>query len=298
MVRKPSVQLWLIVLTKAAVTAWLAAQPAPRYAPFVPPEAAEQLKRAYAAFHQGNAEVAYDLATQVFDRYGDVLVAWFPAWLKRQVSKPLPNPYEPNLGTVTLKGVSVPLSQLRLSTSAVRLLFEVSCELERFDEIARWGGLLIQSGEKSPEVLRRVEYARIQLSQGWVYRIRAKPPRERFRPLSLPFRQEDHFVMVPLSEACRALGLQWTTKPNPKGVGGKVWFVSRGDEPLWALLIAHPFAYRLERGGEKQVPQRLAYPPYEEKGKVWVPFYWLAKRAGIIAWETRDKRIFAFLLRR
>ncbi|MFA0732721.1 MAG: hypothetical protein BKPUNTRY_002283, partial [Candidatus Fervidibacter sp.] len=38
--------------------------------------------------------------------------------------------------------------------------------------------------------------------------------------------------------------------------------------------------------------ETLAYAPYEEGGVVWVPFYWLAKQAGIKGWEVRNGKIY------
>jgi len=266
----------------------------PRVIPLVPPDAADKIKHAYAALNQGDPSMARQLALEVYERYSDLLVAWYPAWLVRQVKKPLPDPYAlaKELGKVSLGGVQVSLSHLRLSTSVVRLLFDASWELSRFDEITRWGEMLLQAGEKSPEVLRRIEYARVQLAQGWVYRIIAKPPRTNWRPLPLRFRLEDHFVVVPLEEASKLLRFRLQTRSDPKVVGKKVFLLARKEEPIgaWILLLAHPFAYRVE--GNRQQPERLAYLLFEEKGKVWVPFYWLAEKAGIMEWELRGNKIY------
>lgn len=259
----------------------------------IPPEAIGKIKQAYAALKQGNPEQARDLAEEVFQKYGDVQLAWFPSWLLRQV-KHLPDPYLPSrdLGKITIGGAQVPLTNLRCVTSPVRILFEANWELSRFDEIVRWGKMLMQSGERSRDVLRRVEYAEVQLRQGWVYRIIPKPLLENWRPLKLQFRLEDHFVVVPLDEASKLLGFTLKISPNSKFVGGKVISLSRTEEPVgaWILLLAHPFAYRVEDGQQKA--EALAYMPFEEKDKIWVPFYWLAEKAGLKGWELRGKSIY------
>ncbi len=266
-------------------------QPFPSPVVTVPKDAELKMQEAYAAFHQGQHQRAWELARQVYERYGNLVVAWYPSWLRRQVRRPLPDPYGLELGTASLGGTKVRLDQLRLRTFPVRLLFDASWKMARFDEIARWGSLLVQGGEKSPEVLRRLEYARLQLAQGWVYRVLASPPKENWRRLPPSFRTEDFFVMVAVDEAAKVLDFAYTEQPYPKGVSGKVILLSQNRDQRWALLIAHPFAYPAQ--GEQNRPELLAYPPFEEKGKVWVPFYWLAAKAGIPRWEVRGKHIFA-----
>jgi len=129
----------------------------PRIRLLVPPDAVSKLKEAYAALKQGEPEKARDLAEEVFQKYGDVQVAWFPSWLIRQVKGRLPDPYLPtqNLGKVSLWNSQVPLANLRHATSAVRILFEANWELVRFDETVRWGKMLMEAGERSKDVLRR-----------------------------------------------------------------------------------------------------------------------------------------------
>jgi len=129
-----------------------------RIRPLVPPDAASKLKEVYAALKQGEPEKARDLAEEVFQKYGDVLVAWFPSWLVRQVKGKLPDPYSPakDLGKVRLWNSQVPLANLRHSTTAVRILFEANWELVRFDETVRWGKMLMEAGERSKDVLRRI----------------------------------------------------------------------------------------------------------------------------------------------
>ncbi len=259
----------------------------------VPPEAISKIKQAYAALKQGNPKQARSLAEEVFQKYGDIQLAWFPSWLLRQVKR-LPDPYLPSrdLGKVTLGGFKVPLANLRYTTSPVRILFEANWELSRFDETVRWGKMLMQAGERSRDVLRRIEYAEVQLRQGWVYRIIPEPIRTNWRPFPLRFRLEDYFVVVPLDETSKALGFALKISPDPKFAGGKVIYLSRSEEPAgaWVLLLAHPFVYRVEEGQQKA--EAIAYAPFEEMGKIWVPFYWLAEKAGLKGWELRGKSIY------
>ena len=97
---------------------------------------------------------------------------------------------------------------------------------------------------------------------------------------------------MPSDEAAKVLGFNVKVSVNPKFAGGKAIFLSRTEEPsgAWVLLLAHPFVYRLEEG--KQKAEAIAYAPFEESGKIWVPFYWLAEKAGLKGWELRDKRIY------
>ncbi|MCS6860914.1 MAG: hypothetical protein NZT92_11420 [Abditibacteriales bacterium] len=44
---------------------------------------------------------------------------------------------------------------------------------------------------------------------------------------------------------------------------------------------------------EKAIEQyKKILPPPEENGKIWVPFYWLAKQVGIQWWEVREGKIY------
>ncbi len=61
--------------------------------------------------------------------------------------------------------------------------------------------------------------------------------------------------------------------------------------PLRCVADYEHFWDRLLENGKGQT-QGFAYVPFEENGKVWVPFYWLAKQAGIQWWEVRDRKIY------
>lgn len=287
---------YLVVLVVAVQINFSIAQIGqPKFVPLVPPYALSKLKRAYAALKQGEPEKAHDLASEVFQKYGDIQVAWYPSWLVRQVKGKLPDPYSPtrDLGKVKIQNAQVPLANLRHATSAVRILFEANWQMVRFDEIVRWGRMLMQAGERSEEVLRRVEYAEIQLRQGWVYRVVPKPVRANWRALPLRFRIEDFFVLVPLDEASRVLDFNVKVLTNSKFPTGKAIFLSFNVEPsgAWVLSPAYPFAHRVEES--RQRVEAIAYAPFEEDRKVWVPFYWLAAKSGLRGWELRGKRIYA-----
>jgi hypothetical protein len=98
------------------------------------------------------------------------------------------------------------------------------------------------------------------------------------------FREEDYFILVPLDEACKVLGLSFRYKVNPKT--GKRTGAQIGEKGLISLM-GRPFARNIK--GETD---DMVYAPYEEGGVVWVPFYWLAKQAGIRWWEVRDGKIY------
>jgi hypothetical protein len=110
--------------------------------------------------------------------------------------------------------------------------------------------------------------------------------------LPLPFREEDYFILVPLDEACKILGLSCTITTNPKMAGGKGIRIVKPDAPniVYRLFLGRPLVERLENG--KGQTETLAYAPYEEDGVVWMPFYWLAKQAGIKGWEVRNGKIY------
>jgi hypothetical protein len=80
------------------------------------------------------------------------------------------------------------------------------------------------------------------------------------------------------------LGLSFRYKVNPKT--GKRTGAQIGEKGLISLM-GRPFARNIK--GEID---DMAYAPYEENGVVWVPFYWLAKQAGIRWWEVRDGKIY------
>jgi hypothetical protein len=100
----------------------------------------------------------------------------------------------------------------------------------------------------------------------------------------LKFREEDYFILVPLDQACKVLGIPFRYKVNPKT--GKRTGAQIGEKGLISLM-GRPFARNIK--GEID---DMAYAPYEEGWVVWVPFYWLAKQAGIRWWEVRNGKIY------
>ena len=162
-----------------------------------------------------------------------------------------------------------------------------------YEEIVKWGEMLIQAGNESYSILKTVESARLALAQGIKqYPYRRSSNRHTWRPLPLKFREEDYFILVPLDQACTVLGLGCTIQPNLKMAGGKGIRVTKPDAPniVYRLFLGRPVVERLESG--RGHTETLAYAPYEEGGVVWVPFYWLAKQAGIRWWEVRSGKIY------
>jgi len=264
--------------------------------PVAPKEDAEKLKQAYALLEQGlSAELAYRLAYEVYQKHGIVRAAWFPSWLYRQAKKPLPDPNDrlAVIGSVVEGGHGLPLSMLRRGATSIGLLFRASCALGNYEEIVKWGEMLIQAGNDSYSIIKTVESARLALVQGIKqYPHRRNLSKQIWRPLPLKFREEDYFILVPLDQACKILGLSCTITTNPKMAGGKGIRIVKPDVPniVYRLFLGRPLVERLENG--KGQTETLAYAPYEEGGVVWVPFYWLAKQAGIKGWEVRNGKIY------
>ncbi|MFA0739851.1 MAG: hypothetical protein LKKZDAJK_002977 [Candidatus Fervidibacter sp.] len=267
-----------------------------RLPPVAPKEAAEKLKQAQALLEQGlSPELAYRLAYEVYQKHGVVRTAWFPLWLYRQAKRPLPDPNDrlAVIGSVVEGGHGLPLSMLRKGATSIGLLFRASCVLGNYEEIVKWGEMLIQAGNESYSILKTVESARLALAQGIKqYPYRRSSNRHTWRPLPLKFREEDYFILVPLDQACTVLGLGCTIQPNLKMAGGKGIRVTKPDAPniVYRLFLGRPVVERLESG--RGHTETLAYAPYEEGGVVWVPFYWLAKQAGIRWWEVRSGKIY------
>jgi hypothetical protein len=258
-----------------------------RLPPVAPKEAAEKLKQAYALLEQGlSAELAYRLAYEVYQKHGIVRAAWFPSWLYRQAKKPLPDPNDrlAVIGSVVEGGHGLPLSMLRRGATSIGLLFRASCVLGNYEEIVKWGEMLIQAGNESYSILKTVESARLALAQGIKqYPYRRSSNRHTWRPLPLKFREEDYFILVPLDQACKVLGIAHRLDVSPKTKRVRYVFLGEKGKLYPGLTQAKDLSGRQDF---------LAYAPYEEGGVVWVPFYWLAKQAGIRWWEVRDGKIY------
>jgi len=255
-----------------------ASPPGGRIYPRANEEATEKLKEAYAAYYQGWYERAIELAMDVYQKYGDVHARWWPSWVKRFYKGKLPDPYDYGaiLGA-TIEGKA--LMTMMVKGVTVGWLLEYS--------YLGLGYQVWRLGTHVPSLLKSVEGAK---KRG--YRPPQPPPKNTWKPLPLKFREEDYFILVPLDQACKVLGLGCSIQPNPKMAGGKGIRVTKPDATniVYRLFLGRPLVERLE-GGRGQT-ETLAYAPYEENEVVWVPFYWLAKQAGIRWWEVRDGKIY------
>jgi hypothetical protein len=250
-------------------------------------EAEEKLKAAYAAYVQGHYRRAIKLALEVYQKYGDVEARWFPSWVTKVVKTSLPDPY--HRGEVLSKTISGSF----LFTMAIKntfpshLLARSYLACGEHEEVWRWTENLRKLGWEHDGITRVLTFPH-PFGVGEIKDV----PKETWRPLPLPFLEEDYFILVPLDQACKVLGLSCSITPNPKMAGGKGIRIVKPDAPniVYRLFLGQPLVERLE-GGKGQT-ETIAYAPYEEDGVVWVPFYWLAKQAGIKGWEVRDGKIY------
>ncbi|MCC6036800.1 MAG: hypothetical protein LM632_01145 [Armatimonadetes bacterium] len=236
-------------------------------------EAEQKLKEAYACYVQGWYERAIALANEVYEKYGDVQAKWFPSWVQRVMKKRIPNPYEK--GEVLKETLEGPF----LFTMAIKSVFPSYLLARSYAAM----------GDKEKALLWKERIIELGFSPDFTLGPSPSPPRKGIRPriwqpLPLPFREEDYFILVPLDQACKVLGIPFRYKVNPKT--GKRTGAQIGEKGLISLM-GRPFARNIK--GEID---DMAYAPYEEGGVVWVPFYWLAKQAGIRWWEVRDGKIY------
>lgn len=259
-------------------------------------EITERLKKAYAYYCQGQYEQALNSALPIYQKDPDIWVAWWPKWVYRVVKGPIPDPYQKSeIMRLTVKsyeeGRSLNLSAYRKTANARQLVADSYFALGRFQEALPIYEEIEQLFGKGPALLPgKSRMCRRYIAQG--YRPPQPPPKNTWRPLPLRFREEDYFILVPLEEACKVLGLGCSIAPNTKVAGGKGIRVTKPDAPniTWRLFLGHPIVERLENG--KGHTEGIAYAPFEEDGKVWVPFYWLARQAGIRGWEVRNGKIY------
>jgi hypothetical protein len=271
---------WLSLLVMAfLLVGWQLLNPSPvkkrQNIPKAPEEAIEPLKRAYAAWKQGHYEQAIQIAKAIYERYGEVYAVWWPTWARRIYGQ-LPDPED--VESVAERGLYLVLR----GTTPGQILGFACYEAGRYEEAIAWGKAIGSWGIRwlAEQGMKR---------KGKVV---VMPPKHTWRPLPLRFREEDYFILVPLDEACKILGLPCTITTNPKMAGGKGIRIVKPDAPniVYRLFLGRPLVERLE-GGKGQT-ETIAYAPYEEDGVVWVPFYWLAKQAGIRWWEVRDGKIY------
>ena len=246
-----------------------ASPPGGRIYPRANEEATEKLKEAYAAYYQGWYERAIELAMDVYQKYGDVHARWWPSWVKRFYKGKLPDPYD--YGAIleaTIEGKA--LMTMMVKGVTVGWLLEYS--------YLGLGYQVWRLGTHVPSLLKSVEGAK---KRG--YRPPQPPPKNTWRPLPLKFREEDYFILVPVDEGCKVLGLLYRLQVDQKTKKPIGVYVGEYVEKKRPLLVIQEVS---RRGGV------ITSPVYEESGVVWVPFYWLAKLAGISWWEVRNGKIY------
>ena len=259
--------------------------------PKQPKEVEEQVKRAYALFEQGQYEAALSVALKVHQQHGNVMVCWYPRWVLQYAKGNLPDPYDKGSilrATVEGSGLPIPASMAIRAKSVRVLIAQIYEEMGDYKEAIKWYERVgPKLGEKpvGPGIhVSHMGIIRCMQKLNQSYRPPQPPPKNTWRPLPLRFREEDYFILVPLDEACKVLGLPFKYKVNPKT--GKRTGAQIGEKGLISLM-GRPFARNIK--GEID---DMAYAPYEENGVAWVPFYWLAKQAGIRWWEVRDGKIY------
>jgi len=248
-----------------------ASPPGGRIYPKANEEATEKLKEAYAAYYQGWYDRAISLAMDVYRKYGDVHDCWWPTWVKRLMKGELPDPHGRGaILKMTVEG-RAPLTMMLSGTTTVALLSYAYLEAGRYQELVKapWGDPILQG------------IASLKLRQGKFPP--QPPPKNTWRPLPLKFREEDYFILVPLDEACKVLGIAYRLDISPKTKRVRYVFWGEKGKLYPGLTQARDLSGRQDF---------LAYAPYEENGVVWVPFYWLAKQAGIKGWEVRNGKIY------
>jgi len=244
-------------------------------------EATERLKEAYAAYVQGQYQRAIHLALGVYERWGDVEARWYPQWVLRLGGKELPDPHDRGavLGATIGGKFPFPLTMAVKSTFPSYLLARCYAALKDTKGFVQWAKRLRELGFEQDDITRTYLLPHPSGEKPSVM-----PPKEAWGPLPLKFREEDYFILVPLDQACKVLGIPFRYKVNPKT--GKRTGAQIGEKGLISLM-GRPFARNIK--GEID---DMAYAPYEENGVVWVPFYWLAKQAGIRWWEVRNGKIY------
>jgi len=258
--------------------------------PKQPKEVEEQVKRAYALFEQGQYEAALSVALKVHQQHGNVMVCWYPRWVLRYAKGNLPDPYDKgSILRATVEGFDLPIpASMAVRAKSVRVLIaQIYEEMGDYKEAIKWYERVgPKLGEKPVGPGIPVSHMGIircmqKLNQG--YRPSQPPPKNTWRPLPLKFREEDYFILVPLEEACKVLGLSYRSDISPKTKRVRYVFIGEKGKLYPGLTQARDIR------GEREF---LAYAPYEEDGVVWVPFYWLAKQAGIKGWEVRNGKIY------
>jgi len=254
--------------------------------PKASPQAAEKLKKAFAAYSQGHYEQAIQLALEVYKGEGNVRARWWQSWVFRYAKgETLPDPFDFDaIRRMWVEGKGHLANGAR-GARPVWILALSYLEAGNYEEAVKWakliGGQILYDAQ---ELYQRHGAKAVRVNQ--------LPPKTTRHPLPLRFLEEDYFILVPLDEACKVLGFGCSIAPNPKMGGGKSIRVTKPDAPntAYRFFLGHPIVERLENG--KGHTGIIAYAPFEEDGKIWVPFYWLAKQTGIKGWEVRDGKIY------
>ena len=243
-------------------------------------EATERLKEAYAAYVQGQYQRAIHLALGVYERWGDVEARWYPQWVLRLGGKELPDPHDRGavLGATIGGKFPFPLTMAVKSTFPSYLLARCYAALKDTKGFVQWAKRLRELGFEQDDITRTYLLPHPSGEKPSVM-----PPKEAWRPLPLKFREEDYFILVPLDQACKVLGIAHRLDVSPKTKRVRYVFLGEKGKLYPGLTQAKDLSGRQDF---------LAYAPYEEGGVVWVPFYWLAKQAGIRWWEVRDGKIY------
>ena len=242
----------------------------------------EKLKEAYALLEQGQPERALAIVLPIYQKDPEIWVAWWPKWVFRVVKEPLPDPYaKSEIMRRGIEGGQIFLLTVRKSANARRLVAEALFDLGRYQEALPLFEEMQRRIKNAPAIgPDMVGRCRQLIAQG--YRPPQPPPKNTWHPLPLRYREEDYFILVPLDEACKVLGIPFQLDISPKTKRVRYVFLGKGK-----LLPGLTQARNIK--GERE---HLAYAPFEEDGKVWVPFYWLAKQAGIRGWEVRNGKIY------
>ena len=240
-------------------------------------QAAEKLKRAFAAYSQGHYDQAIQLALDVYQQEGNVRARWWQSWVFRYAGKEgLPNPY--NFDAIRKMWVEGK-GNLAIGVRGARpvwILTLAYMEIGDYEEAVKWAKLI------GGQILYDAQWLYNQHG-GKVKQLDQPPPKNTWRPLPLKFREEDYFILVPLDQACKVLGIAHRLDVSPKTKRVRYVFLGEKGKLYPGLTQAKDLSGRQDF---------LAYAPYEEGGVVWVPFYWLAKQAGIRWWEVRDGKIY------
>jgi tetratricopeptide (TPR) repeat protein len=260
------------------------------------PEITESLKKAYAHYCQGQYEQALALALPLYQKDPDIWVAWFPTWVYRVAKGPVPNPYHKStIMRMTIesheRGRPFNLSAYCKTANAAHLTARAYSALGRYQEaLPIYEEIRRKVGNAPASMPDDVGMCRRLIAQG--HRPPQPPAKSTWKPLTLRFQEEDYFVLVPVDEASQLFGMSSSVVSNPKVVGGKGIRVTAPGQPnvVWRFFIGRPIVERLENG--KGNSEGLFYATVEKEGKVWVPFYWLARKAGVKWWEVRNGKIY------